>query len=123
MTTDRSIVVQRDGSTELWENGRLLTTGPSGGNVDVKMAEVFTPDALPPLEAWRFEAAMLTHGLAATVNAAIASMPEPARSIATAKRARSIEYHRDDPLVMQISAAAGLSPGALDALWREAMGY
>jgi hypothetical protein len=121
--TEKSLIVQIDGSTELWENGAMLAVVPSGGNVDARAAAVFAPDPLPPLEAWRFEAAMLAHGLTAAVDAAIAALPEPSRTIATAKRARAIEYHRDDLLVTQISAAAGLSPGALDALWREAMDY
>ena len=57
----------------------------------------------------------------AQVDAAIAAIPdEIERARSSTMWEYATEYHRDHPLIEQLGAAFGLTPAAIDALWRQA---
>lgn len=79
------------------------------------------PPGLPTLKPWQFRAMLDIGGIAQTVENAIAAMADPTqRAVAKARLDYSIEYSRNDPLVIQLAPVVGLSDAQIDALWSQA---
>lgn len=83
------------------------------------------PTGLPlsqrPLEPWQFRAMLDVGGIASTVDAAIAAIPDATqRAVARARLDYSIKYHRNDPLIAMLAPVVGLTDAQVDALWATA---
>lgn len=108
------------------EGAELVTSETAEIGDEWDGSEFTTPPAPPapflPIEAWRFEAAIQIAGIKDQIDAAIEDLPEPDRTVAKAKRARIVEYHRNDPLIAALAPAVNLDEAAVDALWRTAEG-
>lgn len=75
-------------------------------------------EPLPPIDAWRFEAAIELAGIKDQIDAAIDALPAEAHVVAKAKRNRVQQYHRDDPLIAALAPSLNLSSEQVDDLWR-----
>lgn len=74
-----------------------------------------------PLERYQFLAMLDIAGLKPLVATAIASIADRAqRAVAQAKFDSTSTFERNDPLLVSLSAAAGLTPGQVDAYWMQA---
>lgn len=74
-----------------------------------------------PLRPDQFFAMLEIAGLTATANAAIDAIADPTQKIiARAKFNHTPMFNRDNPLVAQLSTAAGLTSAQVDALWLRA---
>lgn len=77
---------------------------------------------LPNIEAWRFHSQVaLTPGLSDQIEAAMASLPEPAQTVARKRYETTIEFRFDDALLDQLRRAAGLDDAAFRSLWQGAL--
>ena len=86
---------------------------------------MFAPDegasaSAPPLEPWRFFAMLELSGKKAGLDAFIAAMPEPDRTVARSKLERSLIFYRDNDLVKAAQGALSLTDDELDTLWLQA---
>jgi len=80
-----------------------------------------TPPAPPPtLQPYQFFAMLELSGKKAALDAFIAALPPPQNVIAKAKLDHTLEFHRDNDLVLAAQAALKLSDTELDALWLQA---
>lgn len=76
---------------------------------------------LPPIDARQLRLTLLAHGLLASVEPAIQTLSEPARSAALIEWEYATRYHRDRDLIAQIATALGLSVETVNAMWVEAL--
>lgn len=77
-------------------------------------------EAMPPLVRWRLNTIIdLEVGLRDKINAAIAEMPDPARTIARNKLADVLDFVRVDSLLDQLGAhpTIGKTPEDIDVMW------
>lgn len=76
---------------------------------------------LPPLAPWQFHAMLEVQGLTDPVAQAIEAIADRReKAAAKAKMSHAREFVRDDPLVVQLSQAVGVTPAELDQMWSEA---
>ena len=73
---------------------------------------------MAPLLKWRFEAVVDMNGLRTAIDDALETLPEPDRTVAKSKRQYVAEFHRDDPLFLQLGSALSLSQEQIDDLWQ-----
>jgi hypothetical protein len=59
-------------------------------------------------------------GKQGSLDAYIAGLSDPAKTIAQAKLDYSLSFQRDNDLVLQAQQALGLTDAQLDALWEQA---
>lgn len=110
----------------------LAAPGPFGGRVrpDGKVdvfetqaerdAAVPTAKAYPPLTPRQIRLGLLQAGKLAAVDTAINALPEAQKAAAKITWEYAIEYRRNDPLVVSLGAALGLTPAQIDSLWEQA---
>lgn len=72
---------------------------------------------IKPVTPRQMRQALLVWNLLSTVEGAINSMAEPAKSSAKVEWEYSLEFQRSHPLVNQMGAALGMTSVQLDALW------
>ncbi len=72
------------------------------------------------LSSMQFEAMLRSAGHYNAVKTVINGLPKNQKHIALAKLNRLNSYNRDDALVVQLSAAIGLTSDDVDALWQQA---
>lgn len=75
---------------------------------------------LTPLNAAQFRLGLLNHGLLHQVDDAIAALDEPERAAAEIEWEYRTSFHRDNPLVVALSAHIGLTDEQIDDMWLEA---
>lgn len=78
------------------------------------------PVVLPDLAPYQFRAMLALSGKQSALDAYIAALPDPQKTIAQAKLDYSLMFHRDNDLVLAAQQALGLSKDELDALWLSA---
>lgn len=78
-------------------------------------------EKLPDLEPWRFFAVLQLAGYADNLDAFIAAMPEPDKTVARNKLDRTLIFIRDNDLVLAAQAGMGITSEQLDALWLQAL--
>lgn len=78
------------------------------------------PAPLPELLPYQFRAMLALSGKQADLDAYIAGLSDPAKTIAQAKLDYSLSFQRDNDLVLQAQSALGLTDDQLDALWEQA---
>lgn len=103
-----------DQCTELIEGSGLNL---SQAEIDAARAVMNVPERVTMRQA---RLALLGAGLLSSVNAAIDSLPEPAKSAALIEWEYSSEVWRNRPFVQQLGGALGLSSAQLDALFIQA---
>lgn len=80
-----------------------------------------TVPAFPNLEPYQFHAMIGLTGYGPDIEAAIAADPDPMfAAAATAKYLYSTYYKRDDPFVVALASAIGLTDAELDTIWLNA---
>jgi len=76
-----------------------------------------------PLKRYQFLALLDIAGIKPLVETAIANISDPVqRAVAQAKFDSTDIFNRTDPLLVQLAAAAGLTPEQVDAYWLQAKG-
>jgi hypothetical protein len=83
-------------------------------------AYVAPPAAPPDLLPYQFRAMLALSGKQAALDAYIAALPDPQKTIAQAKLDYSLTFRRDNDLVLAAQQALGLTDAQLDALWTSA---
>lgn len=83
-------------------------------------AVLWKPTIVPDLLPYQFRAMLALSGKQAALDAYIASLPDPQKTIAQAKLDYSLAFQRDNPLVLAAQQALGLSDAQLDAMWAQA---
>jgi len=78
------------------------------------------PAPLPDLLPYQFRAMLALSGKQGSLDAYIAGLSDPAKTIAQAKLDYSLSFQRDNDLVLQAQQALGLTDAQLDALWEQA---
>lgn len=81
---------------------------------------------MPTLQRWRVHAAIsMVPGLREKIDAAIAAMPEPEKTISQSKLDHVENYSRNDPLFDRIGGTPeiGFSPEDIDQLWETAAAF
>lgn len=79
------------------------------------------PGAFKPLLPWQFRAMLDIAGIAETISAAIAAIPDVAqKAVAKSKLEYALAFHRDDPLIAMLAPAVGLSDEQINAMWHQA---
>jgi hypothetical protein len=63
---------------------------------------------------------LLLSGKQSALDAFLATLPEPQKTIAIAKLEYSLSFHRDNDLVLAAQKALGLTKVQLDDLWSQA---
>lgn len=86
--------------------------------IDVILAIQNEPAPLPTIVSMRqARLALFQQGILANVQAAIDSLTDPDKTITQISWDYATEVHRDDDLVVQLSAALNLDSAALDTLF------
>jgi hypothetical protein len=80
---------------------------------------VLTPP-LPDLLPYQFRAMLALSGKQSALDAYVAGLPDPQKTIAQAKLDYSLVFQRDNSLVLAAQQALGLTNDQLDALWKQA---
>lgn len=75
---------------------------------------------LPDLLPYQFRAMLLLSGKQPAFDAFVASLPDPQKTIASAKLDYSLSFHRSNDFVLAAQQAIGLTDAELDALWTQA---
>lgn len=96
--------------------------------VSAQLAAGWKPAPTPPpalevpatVAAWRIKAVIKLGGHETAILAALAALPEPARTVVSAAWAQGNVFERNSRTVVAIGRAAGLSPAQLDALFIQA---
>jgi hypothetical protein len=116
-----------DGQTLRGTTESELDLIAQGGFLRIVAGELVAELPPVPIEvpAWRLHAIAgrtphLGGTLAEAIDAAIAALPEPARTDVHASWHRGTVVRRDSPTVQQLAAALGLNASGLDYLFREA---
>lgn len=78
------------------------------------------PPVFPPLSPRQARLALAAAGRLDDVEAAIDALQEPARIAARIEWEYAIEWRRDNPTLLQLAAAVGLTGTEIDALWMQA---
>jgi hypothetical protein len=78
------------------------------------------PAPLPNLLPYQFRAMLALSGKQADLDAYIAGLSDPAKTIAQAKLDYSLSFQRHNDLVLAAQSALGLTDDQLDALWEQA---
>jgi len=91
-----------------------------GGQFIAPPAPPAEPASLPDLEPYQFRAMLMLSGKQAALDAFIAALPDPQKTIAQAKLDYSLQFRRDNDLVLAAQQALGLTDEQLDALWDSA---
>jgi hypothetical protein len=78
------------------------------------------PAPPPELAPYQFRAMLALSGKQAALDAYIAALPDPQKTIAQAKLDYSLTFRRDNDLVLAAQQALGLTDAQLDALWDSA---
>lgn len=78
----------------------------------------YTPP--PVLLPYQFFAMLEISGKKAALDAFINALPSPQNIVARTKLDRSLEFHRDNDLVLAAQQALGLTDQELDQLWMQA---
>ena len=101
---------------------KMFPDGTSEQEIQAELAKYSAPppvEPIPDITARQIRQAMILNGISvAQVEAAIDSLPEPIRSLASAEWEYSNVYVRSRPLVSQVGQILGLSSQQLDDLWR-----
>ena len=84
------------------------------------LAYLNPPDNLPDLQPFQFRAMLAISGHAGALDAYIASLPDPQKTIAQAKLDYSLTFQRKNELVLAAQQALGLTDDQLNALWAQA---
>ena len=83
-----------------------------------------TPSTNPadyPLQRYQFDAMLQIAGLKSLVASTIAAITDPVqRDVAQAKYDDTQVFQRNDALLVQLAAAAGLTPAQVDGYWMQA---
>lgn len=84
--------------------------------------EPYVPPELGPivpleLPAWRVKVVAHLQGLAPAIDAALANLPEPQRTVATLAWSEGNVVRRDSPMVEQLAAGLGLTDQQIDQLF------
>jgi hypothetical protein len=74
----------------------------------------------PNLQPFQFRAMLSLSGNAGALDAYIASLPDPQKTISQAKLDYSLSFERHNELVLAAQQALGLTDAQLDALWAQA---
>ena len=86
----------------------------------VYVLEDAPPAPVPILLPYQFFAMLEISGMKSSLDAFINSIPAPGNIVARAKLDRSLEFRRDNDLVLAAQQALGLTDQQLDALWTQA---
>ncbi len=78
------------------------------------------PPPMPVLQPYQFFAMLEISGFKDPLYAFIDALPSPQNIIAKAKLERSLEFHRDNDLVLAAQQALKITDDVLDPLWRQA---
>ena len=90
-------------------------------NDDADVVAYLNPPPKPPeLAPYQFRAMLALSGKQAALDAYIAALPDPQKTIAQAKLDYSLTFRRDNDLVLAAQQALGLTDAQLDALWTSA---
>lgn len=88
---------------------------------DPEVVAYLNPPAPPPeLAPYQFRAMLALSGKQAALDAYIAALPDPQKTIAQAKLDYSLTFRRDNDLVLAAQQALGLTDAQLDAMWTQA---
>jgi hypothetical protein len=88
---------------------------------DADVVAYLNPPPKPPeLAPYQFRAMLALSGKQAALDAFIAALPDPQKTIAQAKLDYSLTFRRDNDLVLAAQQALGLTDAELDALWTSA---
>lgn len=93
----------------VWRDGQFVDPAPE------------QQATLRPLKPYQFHAAVQIHGIGGMLAEAMAQLPDRERCIAEAKLNRMEEYHRDDPTVVALIQAMGITDEQADAMWTDAL--
>lgn len=99
-----------------------VVTGSHAERIDGAVTLVYDlTDAPPPeLAPYQFRAMLALSGKQADLDAYIAALPDPQKTIAQAKLDYSLTFRRDNDLVLAAQQALGLTDAELDAMWAQA---
>lgn len=76
-----------------------------------------------PLQRYQFLAMLTIGNLASLVEPAVASITDPVqKAVAQAKFDATQVFQRDDPMLVMLATAAGLTSAQVDAYWMQAKG-
>ena len=87
---------------------------------EAEQAAHVPPVTIPDLAPYQFRAMLTLSGNQDALNAFIAALPEPNKTIAQSKMEYSLTFRRDNDLVMAAQGALGLTEQELDVLWLQA---
>lgn len=89
---------------------------------DAAVVAFLAPPAptLPDLQPFQFQAMLALSGHAPALDAYIAGLPDPQKTIAQAKLDHSLSFQRSNALVLAAQAALGLTDAQMDSLWAQA---
>ena len=88
---------------------------------DADVIAYLNPPTPPPeLAPYQFRAMLALSGKQADLDAYIAALPDPQKTIAQAKLDYSLTFRRDNDLVLAAQQELGLTDAQLDALWTSA---
>lgn len=126
VTPQTHTVVEGDGPDQAFVPGCMTFDGTwaiaDQEAYDARVAMLFPPAPLPNLTMRKFRLGLLSAGLLDDVNAALAALPEPDRSVAKVEFEYAGEVVRTDPWVAALAGALGLMDAEIDALWTWAAG-
>lgn len=81
---------------------------------------VAPPATLPDLQPYQFRAMLTLSGHQAALDAFVAGLPDPNKTIAQAKLDYSLTFQRDNSLVLAAQQALGIDDATMDTLWTQA---
>lgn len=99
------------------DGGGVVGFLAAGGTIAPYVAPVAS---LPDLAPYQFRAMLALSGKQSDLDAYIARLPDPERTIAQAKLDYSLSFQRYNPLVVAAQQALGLTDSQMDALWAQA---
>lgn len=108
-------------NTDEWTPEAYAAHLPPGQTI--RPEEELPPTPLPVPEevpAWRIKAVAKLAGIEPAINAALASLTEPNRTVATLAWAEGNVIRRDSATVQQLAAALGLTSEQMDDFFRQA---
>jgi hypothetical protein len=116
------VIVTADGTQSFVPGGHGYDefVAAADANGDTIEAYVAPPAPLPDLLPYQFRAMLALSGKQADLDAYIAGLSDPAKTIAQAKLDYSLSFQRDNDLVLAAQSALGLTNDQLDALWEQA---
>lgn len=114
-----------DGFSYVGDDGRTYWSGatePSEADAVDAVTNPRTPTLPVPSEvpAWRLHAVAEIAGLSAGIDAVLAQLPEPSRTVAVAAWHKGTVIQRYAPTTLALAAALGLPNAQVDDLFRQA---